>query len=677
MQHNNAQNAVLFEAISLAIHLDTESSLVHSAAALLGRFVLSKETNVRYLGMDTMAQLASRSESLEVVKRHQDTVIFSLKDRDVSVRRRALDLLYSMCDGSNAKTIVGELLKYLNVADYSLREEMVLKIAIMTEKFATEYEWCVNVLVRAEDRPHWLVLIIPCGGHRYVDTILRLMSQAGDYVGEEVWHRIVQIVTNTEELQEYAARKVYDHLRAPTCHENVIKVAAYLLGEFGHLIANEDDPSAITPIEQFTLINNRIATSSPSTKALILTTYVKWLNLFPEIRDHIIAVLRKFTHTLDAELQQRACEYLAIAGEEDVLQVVLDEMPPYPEQRESALVGRLIRKHGGKQQVKDTSRRKTTTAKVEETPEHAAEVATQDDLLSGLEGLVLTPAPVATTPGVTAPLPSTTALGSSTSAPTPPLPATSTDTPSEAAPLIAQAIHFTHGADKALQRLAYSSEGILWEDAQLQIGLKSEYHGHLGRLALYFGNKISAAFDSFTVTVESQEPAALGVTLPKILPSTLAGTTQMQQVVQLECKALFDIEKQPILRVSYLAGSLNTLTLKLPVFLNKFIEGVDLGAADFFERWKRVAAGEAQSIYQLKKGDTKRRVKGLGLRILEGIDPNPGNAVGAGVFHTASGKVGCLLRLEPNGEMARLTIRSTDGNVSARLLSITELCTKA
>lgn len=141
VQHNNAQNAVLFEAISLAIHLDTESSLVHSAAALLGRFVLSKETNVRYLGMDTMAQLASRSESLEVVKRHQDTVIFSLKDRDVSVRRRALDLLYSMCDGSNAKTIVGELLKYLNVADYSLREEMVLKIAIMTEKFATEYEW--------------------------------------------------------------------------------------------------------------------------------------------------------------------------------------------------------------------------------------------------------------------------------------------------------------------------------------------------------------------------------------------------------------------------------------------------------------------------------------------------------------------------------------------------------
>lgn len=141
VQHNNAQNAVLFEAISLAIHLDAESSIVNMSAHLLGKFILSKETNVRYLGMDVMASLANKSESLEQIKKFQEIVILSLKDRDISVRRRALDLLYHMCDNSNAKIIVGELLKYLAVADYTLREEMVLKIAILTEKFATEYEW--------------------------------------------------------------------------------------------------------------------------------------------------------------------------------------------------------------------------------------------------------------------------------------------------------------------------------------------------------------------------------------------------------------------------------------------------------------------------------------------------------------------------------------------------------
>ena len=138
MQHNNAQNAVLFEAINLAIHIDPESTVVSNASILLGRFILAKETNVRYLGLDAMAHLAACSSSLEPVKKHQDTIILSLKDRDISVRRRALDLLYSMCDTTNANVIVGELVRYLQVADYNLREEMVLKIAILTERFATE-----------------------------------------------------------------------------------------------------------------------------------------------------------------------------------------------------------------------------------------------------------------------------------------------------------------------------------------------------------------------------------------------------------------------------------------------------------------------------------------------------------------------------------------------------------
>src|SRR6266545_5479076 len=170
IQHNNAQHAVLFEAISLAIHLDTNSPLVGNAAVLLARFISSKETNVRYLGLDTLAHLAARADSLEAIKKHQNTIILSLRDKDISVRRRALDLLYSMCDTDNSELVVGELLRYLRVADYALREEMVLKIAILTEKHATSYKW-------------------------YVDTILQLISTAGEHVGDEVWYRVVQIAT--------------------------------------------------------------------------------------------------------------------------------------------------------------------------------------------------------------------------------------------------------------------------------------------------------------------------------------------------------------------------------------------------------------------------------------------------------------------------------------------------
>ena len=164
------------------------------------------------------------------MKKHLDTVIQALKtERDVSVRQRAVDLLYAMCDRSNAERIVQEMLAYLEAADYSIREEMVLKTAILSEKYATDYNW-------------------------YVDVILQLIRVAGDYVSEEVWHRVIQVVTNREDIQGYAAKTCFDALQQPACHENMVKVGGYILGEFGNLIAG-DQRSA--PLIQFQLLQTR------------------------------------------------------------------------------------------------------------------------------------------------------------------------------------------------------------------------------------------------------------------------------------------------------------------------------------------------------------------------------------------------------------------------------------
>lgn len=64
------------------------------------------------------------AESWAVAQVHLNTVSLQT-ERDVSVRQRAADLLYAMCDRSNAKQIVAEMLSYLETADYSIREEMV------------------------------------------------------------------------------------------------------------------------------------------------------------------------------------------------------------------------------------------------------------------------------------------------------------------------------------------------------------------------------------------------------------------------------------------------------------------------------------------------------------------------------------------------------------------------
>lgn len=61
----------------------------------------------------------------------------------------------------------------------------VLKVAILAEKYAVDYTW-------------------------YVDTILNLIRIAGDYVSEEVWYRVIQIVINRDDVQGYAAKTVFE-----------------------------------------------------------------------------------------------------------------------------------------------------------------------------------------------------------------------------------------------------------------------------------------------------------------------------------------------------------------------------------------------------------------------------------------------------------------------------------
>jgi AP-2 complex subunit alpha len=63
---------------------------------------------------------------------------------------------------------------------------------------------------------------------------------------------------------------------------------------------------------------------------------------------------------------------------------------------------------------------------------------------------------------------------------------------------------------------------------------------------------------------------------------------------------------------------------------------------------------------------------GFGFSLLEGIDPNPENYVCAGIIHTKTAQVGCLLRLEPNSQaqMYRLTVRTSKDTVSEHFATV-------
>ncbi|EGO04860.1 hypothetical protein SERLA73DRAFT_100694 [Serpula lacrymans var. lacrymans S7.3] len=649
IQHNNAQHAVLFEAINLTIHLGV-NTLVSTAAMLLARFISSKETNVRYLGLDAMARLAARADSLEPLKKHQGTIVLSLRDRDISVRRRALDMLYSMCDADNSELIVGELLRYLRVADYALREEMVLKIAILTETYASSYKW-------------------------YVDTVLQLINAAGDHVGDEVWYRVVQIITNTEDLQEYAAKVVCEYLKAPTAHESLVKIAGHVLGEYGHLIANEPGYS---PIEQFQILHIKSQFCVASTRALLLSTYIKWVNVFPEIKTQLINIFERYRHVLDAELQQRACEYYALAcrqDDDDMLQNVCEEIPPFLP-RESALLGRLHRKRGNAEhrpfwvhgKIESSIERpviKSSSTSNQIYDGHGAYPVQMGDpsVVRSSDGLLHCSPATASQPGTVPPL---------------------------SHPTINPGLRLTLGPDidRWFVALTHTEDGILYEDVQIQVGVKSQYQGHIGQVAVYLGNKLSAPLSSFTAIVGVTHPEALSVSFAKIPPSTIPSRTQTRHMLHVTCKKAFT--DPPTITVSFLAGSHQSISIRLPIVVTKFFQRVKLSQSEFFQRWQLIGGPprESQIVFPIlldSNGEVdidKHRhiVIGFHLEILVNIDPNPNNIVGAGIFNMSiDGKVGCLLRLEPNREakLCRLTVRSTSAEVALLVRRVLETALKA
>ena len=129
----------------------------------------------------------------------------------------------------------------------------------------------------------------------------------------------------------------------------MVKVGGYILGEFGNLIAGDQRSS---PAVQFRLLHSKYHLCSSATRALLLTTYVKFINLFPEIKQGIQDILSQDSNlkNADAELQQRASEYLALSRVTslDVLATVLEEMPPFPEKESCGLLNLLKKKRPGR-----------------------------------------------------------------------------------------------------------------------------------------------------------------------------------------------------------------------------------------------------------------------------------------------------------------------------------------
>lgn len=653
---SNADHAILFEAVNLIVTWGSSgpSQLREGAMKLLGKFISVREPNIRYLGLLTMAKLAQLEGTAESIKKHQSTVLVSLKDADISVRRRALGLLFVMCDTDNAEKIVDELVAHLAMADAAIREEMVLKIAILAEKYATDLRW-------------------------YVDTILKLISISGDHVSDAIWHRVVQIVTNHPQgdLQAYTAATLLVGASPRRCHETTVRVAAYVLGEFGFLVAERPGMSGE---EQFRILHQHWATSDSKTRAILVSTYAKLANLYEECRPLVAPVFARCKNSVNVEIQQRSAEYAAMreAFSPEAVEDLLREMPPFEDKKQSALEQRLREKEGEDsaavaKAIRPSSAQRQRQAQSQAAARAAEEVAAQqaqqnaiNEPISPISGKSLLRVRTKWSE-IKSSLCWTNIVwncftdgsqGGNLDRPT-------IGIPKDVIPAMR----------KAFSNLCTSASGVLFENSLLQVGVKHEYVGAQGRISVFFGNLNKAPLLHFRAIVD--EPDHLRIqkqgTQGLLDESDDGGCsvqvrTQAKLLLLVEVTAPFD--DAPAMRVLFETedGELHEYPLRLPIVATCFMEPVTLEPAAFMQRWRSLE-GEDRECQEVVKTppsapsideEYMKRIAhiitdGLKFGRCQGCDPTPWTVSGASTFRTGSKdsngnniNVGCLVRVEAN-----------------------------
>lgn len=317
---NNTDHSILFEAINLIIHYkdSISQSMRSQAAVLLGKFISVKEPNIRYIGLETMAKLGEHPDSRDMISRHQATVLISLRDPDISIKKRALDVLFGMCNSSNSVSIIEELLGSLKEADFNIKEDIVQKTALLAEKFSTDSKW-------------------------YTDVIIQLMTYAGDYVSNDIWFRLVQVVTGFGDspntvLQEYAVGKAVAALTLAHVHDNMIKLASVLIGEFSNYVT---DPTGV-----FENFQKHFPHCSVETKCMVLSCYMKLTHAYPSLVNVTFGIFEHHTYHVNPDLQQRAIEYYNLCSEnfEEMRNAVVFALPTYNEdvQKQNMLIQKIV-----------------------------------------------------------------------------------------------------------------------------------------------------------------------------------------------------------------------------------------------------------------------------------------------------------------------------------------------
>ncbi|XP_036390911.1 AP-1 complex subunit gamma-1 isoform X1 [Megalops cyprinoides] len=305
----NVGNAILYETVLTIMDIKSESGLRVLAINILGRFLLNNDKNIRYVALTSLLKTVQTDHN--AVQRHRSTIVDCLKDLDVSIKRRAMELSFALVNGNNIRGMMKELLYFLDSCDPEFKADCASGIFLAAEKYAPSKRW-------------------------HIDTIMRVLTTAGSYVRDDSVPNLIQLITNSVEMHAYTVQKLYKALLDDISQQPLVQVASWCIGEYGDLLVSgqceEEEPIQVTEDEVLDVLEGLLVSnlSSAVTRGYALTAVMKLSTRFSSV-NRIKKVVSIYGSSIDVELQQRAVEYNALFKKYDHMRSALLERMPVME----------------------------------------------------------------------------------------------------------------------------------------------------------------------------------------------------------------------------------------------------------------------------------------------------------------------------------------------------------
>ncbi|CDW59717.1 AP-1 complex subunit gamma-1 [Trichuris trichiura] len=304
----NVGNAILYETVLTIMDIRSESGLRVLAINILGRFLLNPDKNIRYVSLNTL--LKTVNIDITAVQRHRTTIVDCLKDPDISIKKRAVELCFALINGTNIRSMTKEILIFVETAEPEFKAICSSNMYIASEKFSPNRRW-------------------------HFDTMLKVMKVAGNNVPDDVVCSMIQLISESPEIQHHAVFQLYQAATENmAASQPLLQVASWSIGEFGDLLIGyeENDGAMPTKIDEKSVFNliSGIAAASHSTvvtKEYALTALSKLCTRFPNFEAEIREAVQKFTCSMNLELQQRSCEFDRLLEAKNLRDALLERMP--------------------------------------------------------------------------------------------------------------------------------------------------------------------------------------------------------------------------------------------------------------------------------------------------------------------------------------------------------------